>query len=193
MTPARTSASGLPAPASGATGGGSVTAPSSSGRVGGAAPSTRGPRGRGPRHRRGRGRRSAWPGRATGPDRGRTRGRAVSRGARVMAGRLGGGAEDLDGGPGPFGVHVVDGDRGDAAPVVDAGGEERRRGRRTGWAAPGGGRRRGGSAGPRRWSRPARRSGRAARCAWPCPAWAGSSGRSPPGCGRRSDGSRRWR
>ena len=54
------------------------------------------------------------------------------------------GPEEVERGPGPFGVHVVDGDRGDAAPVVDARVEERAPGRRTGsggaWTWTSGGR-----------------------------------------------------
>ena len=46
-------------------------------------------------------------------------------GGQGQPGRLGGGAEDVERGPGPLGVDVVDGDRGDAAPVVDARGEQR--------------------------------------------------------------------
>ena len=150
-----------------------------------------GRRGRGPRRRSGRGRRSAWPGRASARVEGEL-GVDGEPGGEGEPGRLGGGPEDVEGGPGPLGVDVVDGDRRDAAPVVDAGVEERRRGRRRGWAGPGRGRRRAGRAGPRRWSRPAPRGGRAGRRAWPCPAWAGSSGRSPPGRGRGGGGRRRW-
>ena len=42
-----------------------------------------------------------------------------------MTGRLGGLAQDVERRPGPLGVHVVRGDRGHAAPVVDAGLEQR--------------------------------------------------------------------
>jgi len=37
-----------------------------------------------------------------------------------VAGRLGGAAQDIEGGPRPLGVHVVRGDRRHAAPIVDA-------------------------------------------------------------------------
>ena len=43
-----------------------------------------------------------------------------------VAGRLGRGPQPFERGPRPFGVHVVDRDRRDAAPVVDAGREQRR-------------------------------------------------------------------
>ncbi len=42
-----------------------------------------------------------------------------------VAGGLGGVTQGVERGPGPFGVHVVGGDRRDAAPVVDARGDER--------------------------------------------------------------------
>ena len=49
----------------------------------------------------------------------------VRRGARVTARGLGGLPQDAQVGPRPFGVDVVGGDRGDAAPVVDAGRQQR--------------------------------------------------------------------
>ena len=49
---------------------------------------------------------------------GRVDGQALAQGE---AGRRGAGGEFVDGGPGAFGVDVVGGERGDAAPVVDAG------------------------------------------------------------------------
>ena len=45
-------------------------------------------------------------------------------GAQLEPGGLGEGAEPLQRGPRPLGVHVVGRERGDAAPVVDAGGEQ---------------------------------------------------------------------
>ena len=56
--------------------------------------------------------------------------------------------------------------------------------------APGGGCPAAAPAGPRRWSTGTRRSGTARPGASRCPAWAGSSGRSPPARGRGADG---WR
>ena len=43
-----------------------------------------------------------------------------------LARGFGRGAQPLERGPRPLGVHMVDGDGGDATPVVDAGGEQRR-------------------------------------------------------------------
>ena len=51
---------------------------------------------------------------------------------------------------------------------------------------------RAGRGGRRRWSTGTRRSGTAGAGASTCPAWAGSSGRSPPGRGRGGRGWRRW-
>ena len=65
-------------------------------------------------------------------------------------------------------------------------------GRRTGWAGPGGAPRAGAPGGRRRSSTTAPRAGTAGGRAWRCPAWAGSSGRSPPGRGRGARGPRRW-
>ena len=53
-------------------------------------------------------------------------------GGQREAARLGDLAEAVEGRPGALGVHVVGGDGGDAAPVVDAGVEQVRRSRRTG-------------------------------------------------------------
>ena len=89
-----------------------------------------GRRGRGPRCRRRRAPRCARPGasqRSGSRDvlrvDGQPRGEHLARG-------LGRGAQPLELGPRPFRVHVVGGDGRDAAPVVDAGGERARRGRR---------------------------------------------------------------
>ena len=46
-------------------------------------------------------------------------------GGQHVAGRLGGRPQDAEGRPGPFGVDVVGGHRGHAAPVVDAGADQR--------------------------------------------------------------------
>ena len=105
-------------------------------------------------------------------------------GGQREPGRFGGVPQHAEGRPGPLGVDVVGGDRRDAAPVVDPGGDAAGPGRRRGWAAPADGSPAGGPAGPRRWSTGTRRSGTAGRGAWTCPAWAGSSGRSPPARGR---------
>ncbi len=99
---------------------------------------------------------------------------------QCLADRLGGIAQRIERGPGPLGVHVIGGDGGDAAPVVDPRADAARRDRSTGWAVPAGGSRAAGSRGPRRPSRGTRR-GRRRRCATSrYPAWAGSSARSLP-------------
>ena len=67
---------------------------------------------------------SAGRRRASGRGRARTRGRSVSRGASAKPVRLGDLAQAVERRPGPLGVHVVGGDRRDAAPVVDAGVEQ---------------------------------------------------------------------
>ena len=143
-----------------------------------------GPRARG----RARRRRAGWParppGRPTGRGRRRARGRAGAAGPARARGsaRV---AQPLDVGPRRLGVDVIDGDGRDAAPVVDPRVEQERESRRRrGSAAPARGRRgRARSARPR----PTRGAPRATRRGAPpsaCPAWRGSSGRSPRGGGR---------
>ena len=95
-------------------------------------------------------------------------------------------------GQGALGVDVVGGDGRDPAPVVDAGVQQDAEvvgqvGRRLEVDV-------GGQQQPGDGDRPQVlvRAGRAAGGAWPCPAWAGSSGRSPPGRGRGGGGWPRW-
>ena len=64
------------------------------------------------------------PGRASARDRARTPGTTVSRGARAKPAGLGDVAQPIERRPGPLRVHVVGGDGGHAAPVVDAGVEQ---------------------------------------------------------------------
>ena len=94
-------------------------------------------------------------------------------------------------GPGRLGVDVVDRDRRDAAPVVDAGVEQARKvvvGEVR--AAPARRRRPAAAGAPPRSSRDGRRG--SARDATPCgyPAWRGSSARSPPAGGRAARAAR---
>ena len=113
-------------------------------------------------------------------------------GRELEAGGLGDLAQPVERGPRPLGVDVVGGDRGDAAPVVDAGVEQHAEvvgqvGRRL-------------QVDLGRQDQPgqgdglevvvgrARRRARASRCR----ASAGSSGRSPPARGRGGGGWRRW-
>ena len=120
-------------------------------------------------------------------------GYTVRRGREHEAGRLGRVAQAVERGPRPFGVHVVDRDRRDAAPVVDARRRATARGRRSGSAAPGGARRRAGSCGRPRSTRGTRRSGTGRRGASRCRAWAGSSARSPLARARARDARSRSR
>ena len=104
--------------------------------------SRRGRRGRAPRRRRGRAPGSAGPGRASVAARRELRVDGQPRREDEPA-RLGRLAQPVEGRPRALRVDVVGGDRRDAAPVVDARVEQRRRSRRRGSAAPARGRRRG--------------------------------------------------
>ena len=148
-----------------------------------------GRRGRGPRRRTGRppgtpGGSSQRSGAATNS------GYTVRRGARRSPG-LGHRPQPVEGGPGPLGVHVVGGHRRHPAPVVDAGVEQHAE--VVGQVGQGldvdAGRQ--DQAGQGDGVEVLVRRARGAR-AWRCPAWAGSSGRSPPARGRGGGASRRW-
>ncbi len=120
---------------------------------------------------------------------------AVSRSRRTKPASAVACAQRLDVRPGALGVDVVGGERADAAPVVDAGREQRRGlgevdqvraapARASAGPSPAGSPRR------RRGTPPCRRPGpRASRCR----PWPGSSGRSPPARGRAGRGWPGWR